>query len=223
MAGAGWGGQRPRPVLDLRDCRAAGSSSETWRQRAGDAAITGSSHHRRAYHLADQRNRRVPRAFRSRPRRLSRHRLATYPQRDGIPDRAPAGQPASDHHDPCRSTVAAGALARPQSTDRTAIQRPVFYAGRGGRFSCQGHGTDPFAAPGRGAGIAHRGLDRRPANSGALHAGPRRHLWLHRGVLWQPPAHCGLSGRGGSQPATERHAEFPSANVGAGPSERAVV
>ena len=101
--------------------------------------------------------------------------------------------------------------------------RPALHARRGRGVPERGDGPGPDRAGRRGAGGAHRGLDRRAPAGGALDAGARRRRRLHRRLRRGRPLHRRLPGRGGPPAPARPRPELPAADVGPGPAERPAV
>ena len=125
--------------------------------------------HQRAEHGADRAG--------PRPRRLPPRRQPGPATERGLPPRAPSAPGPPGHQHPRRPGAAAGPPARPGRPRRDPCRRPALHADRGRGLPQRHRRARAHRQRHRRAGVAHRGLDRRPAAGGAVPAGacrPRR-------------------------------------------------
>ena len=125
---------------------------------------------------------------------------------------------------PGRPAAAAGPAARARRAGRDPRRRPALHRRRGGGVPQRGDGPAADAPRRRGAGGAHRGLDRRAAAGRALDAGARRR---RRRSSPASPATTATSSTTWSRrccsasPTPVR--ELPAADLRPGPAQRAAV
>ena len=209
------GRQRPRAVLDLRDRRAAdaaptlGASALDLLQ-APEATAGGSGAHH-----AHQRPRRDRRRRGAGARRLPRHRVPRHPRRDGLPARPPAAPAAPGDRQPRRPAAAAGPAPGAGRAGRGARRRPALHRRRGGVVPQRRDGPGAHPRGRRRARGAHRRVDRCAPARGAVDAGTRRPLRVHRGLRRRRPVRRRLPGRGGGAAPVRPGPGLPAAHLGA--------